>query len=47
MALTQSEKLDIVISEIQYIKALLEDNPKTGQVGIIKMSNVFSIKNPH
>ena len=37
--MTQSEKLDLVISEIQYIKSMLEDNPKTGQVGIVKLSN--------
>ena len=37
--MTQSEKLDIVISDIQYIKSMLEDNPKTGQVGVVKLSN--------
>ena len=37
--MTQSEKLDLVISEIQYIKSMLEDNPKTGQKGIVQLSN--------
>ena len=37
--MTQSEKLDIVLSDIQYIKSMLEDNPKTGQIGVVKLSN--------
>lgn len=37
--MTQNEKLDIVLSDIQYIKSMLEDNPKTGQKGVVQLSN--------
>ena len=33
--MNQNEKLDFLIGEIQYIKSLLEDNPKTNQKGAI------------
>ena len=42
--MTQNEKLDLVISDIQYIKSMLEDNPKTGQVGVVKLTNENRIR---
>lgn len=34
--MNQNEKLDFVISEITYVRGLLENNPKTGQIGVVK-----------
>ncbi len=36
----QDEKLDVIMSEIQYIKGLLENNDKTGQNGIVKQVEI-------
>lgn len=36
----QDEKLDNILSEIQYIKSILEINPKTGQLGVVKQQAI-------